>query len=150
VDEAKAAVQKVSTEIRFRTTCAPRDATVLRCNLHEGEFISTGTPLPEQAPIVLGDLSRWNVRVDIDEFDASRFHPGAPGTAFFKGQATPALKLEFVSVEPFVIPKRALTNSQQELVDARVLQVIYRVAEPNVALYIGQQLDVFVEAENGL
>jgi hypothetical protein len=31
-------------------------------------------------------------------------------------------------------------------VDARVLQVIYRVAELNVALYVGQQLDVFVEA----
>jgi hypothetical protein len=43
------------------------------------------------------------------------------------------------------VPKRALTNSQTELVDARVLQVIYRVVSEDVSLYVGQQLDVFIE-----
>jgi multidrug efflux pump subunit AcrA (membrane-fusion protein) len=145
VEESKAKVASLVTEITRRTIRAPVSGTVLRCNLHEGEYAMAGTALPENAPIVLGDLSRLRVRVDVDEFDAPRFRAGAAAQAFFKGQSGKILKLEFVGVEPFVVPKRALTNSQSELVDARVLQVIYRVSSPDVPLYVGQQLDVFIE-----
>jgi len=145
VEEARSKVAGLVTEIERRTIRAPAAGRILRCNLHEGEYAVAGNTLPESAPIVLGDLSRLRVRVDVDEFDASRFRAGAPAVAFFKGQPGRRFKLDFVCVEPFVVPKRALTNSQTELVDARVLQVIYRVSSPETPMYVGQQLDVFIE-----
>ena len=55
--------------------------------------------------------------------------------------------MEFVRFEPLVVPKKSLTGDATERVDTRVLQVIYRMvgAMPE-RLFIGQQMDVFVEA----
>lgn len=47
--------------------------------------------------------------------------------------------------EPYVIPKKSLTGDTTERVDTRVLQVIYRVRDPNAPLYVGQQMDVYIE-----
>jgi hypothetical protein len=146
-DEGAKRVEGLAVEIERRMIRAPIGGVVLRCNLHEGEYAAAGAATPEKAAIVIGDLSRLRVRVDIDEFDAARFKPGAEATAFYKGRSQPAFRLEFVAVEPFVVPKRALTNSQQELVDARTLQVIYRMGSPDARPYVGQQLDVFVAAD---
>ena len=146
-DEAAKRVEGLAVEIERRIIRAPIDGSILRCNLHEGEYAGAGEATAEKAAVVIGDLSRLRVRVDIDEFDAARFKPGAEATAFYKGRPQPAFRLEFVTVEPFVVPKRALTNSQQELVDARTLQVIYRVASSAAQLYVGQQLDVFVSVD---
>jgi hypothetical protein len=33
-----------------------------------------------------------------------------------------------------------------ERVDARVLQVIYRIEDDNLQLFVGQQMDVFIDA----
>jgi hypothetical protein len=55
--------------------------------------------------------------------------------------------LEFVRFEPLVVPKKSLTGDATERVDTRVLQVIYRmVGTVPKLLFIGQQMDVFVEA----
>jgi hypothetical protein len=54
--------------------------------------------------------------------------------------------LQFERVEPFVIPKKSLTGDNTERVDTRVLQVIYAVVAKDRPLYVGQQVDVFVEA----
>jgi hypothetical protein len=44
------------------------------------------------------------------------------------------------------VPKRSLTGSGTERVDTRVLQVIYRIAQTQTGLYVGQQMDVFIQA----
>jgi hypothetical protein len=54
--------------------------------------------------------------------------------------------LSFVRVEPFVVPKRSLTGENTERVDTRVLQVIYAVESAETTLYVGQQVDVFINA----
>ena len=54
--------------------------------------------------------------------------------------------LRFVRFEPFVVPKRSLTGDSTERVDTRVLQVIYRVERDDLPLFVGQQLDVFIDA----
>ena len=63
--------------------------------------------------------------------------------------ATPTSRrpCSFVRFEPFVVPKRSLTGDSTERVDTRVLQVIYRVERDDLPLFVGQQLDVFIEAE---
>jgi hypothetical protein len=51
-----------------------------------------------------------------------------------------------VRFEPFVVPKRSLTGDSTERVDTRVLQIIYRVERDALPLFVGQQLDVFIDA----
>ena len=57
-----------------------------------------------------------------------------------------AVSLSFVRVEPYVIPKKSLTGGNTERVDTRVLQVIYAIDTANAPLYVGQQLDVSLDA----
>lgn len=150
VAEAKAKVKQLDMEIERRTVGAPIDAVVLRCEAIIGQYAMANNPDPENAGIVIGNLTDLNVRVDIDELDAQRFREGMPAAALFKTGDGTSMALEFVRIDPFVIPKRALTNSQTELVDTRVLQVIYKVRDTKAKLYIGQQLDVYIEVSAGM
>ena len=43
------------------------------------------------------------------------------------------------------MPKRSLTGDNRERVDTRVLQVIYRFERPSFPVYVGQQVDVYIE-----
>jgi hypothetical protein len=100
----------------------------------------TSTPL-----VLLGRSKPLHVRVDVDEHEGWRVRPGAPAVGHLRGNAEVTTPLAFVRFEPFVVPKRSLTGDSTERVDTRVLQVIYRV-EGEVPLFVGQQLDVFIEA----
>jgi hypothetical protein len=50
-----------------------------------------------------------------------------------------------VRIEPLVVPKHSLTGGGSERVDTRVLQAIYAVEGSNYALYVGQQVDVYLD-----
>jgi HlyD family secretion protein len=96
---------------------------------------------------VLGNVTQLHVRVDIDEYDIPRFVPQAPARATLKGQPTKDFfPLRFVRIEPYVVPKKSLTGDNTERVDTRVLQVIYAVDTRGKRLFVGQQLDVFIDA----
>jgi len=45
-----------------------------------------------------------------------------------------------------MIASFSLTGARFERVDTRVLQVIYEIMSGNVPLFVGQQMDVFIEA----
>jgi multidrug resistance efflux pump len=143
VDRAKAQVQQVETDLDRLTTRALVDGEVLQVNVRPGEFV--GAP-PGQALIVLGNVQQLHVRVDIDEYDIPRFIPDAPARATLKGQPKESFPLKFVRVEPYVIPKKSLTGDNTERVDVRVLQVIYEIDTQGKRLFVGQQLDVFIDA----
>lgn len=116
---------------------------VLQVNVRPGESVGTA---PGQSIIVLGTVGRLHVRVDVDENDISRFKPGMKGTASPRGEPNTRFPLSFVRVEPYVIPKKSLTGGNTERVDTRVLQVIYSIDVPDPPLYVGQQLDVSIDA----
>lgn len=142
VAQARAQVEQARTELDRLWVRAPVAGEVLQVNVRPGEYV--GAP-PGQALVVLGDVGRLHVRVDIDEHDIPRFAPGQPARATPRGASRIEVPLEFVRVEPYVIPKRSLTGANSERVDTRVLQVIYAVTGgPKV--YVGQQLDVFLDA----
>jgi multidrug resistance efflux pump len=118
---------------------------VLQVNVRPGEFV--GTPA-NQPLVMLGDIDRLHVRVDIDEYDIARFDPAAGATAFPRGSLQQRYPLEFVRVEPFVIPKKSLTGDTTERVDTRVLQVIYEFDPAGrPPLFVGQQVEVFIEIQ---
>ena len=57
------------------------------------------------------------------------------------------IPVTFDRVEPYVVPKKSLTGDNTERVDTRVLQVIYRVDDNQPVLYVGMQVDVFLESD---
>ena len=54
--------------------------------------------------------------------------------------------MKFYRVEPYVVPKKSLTGESTERVDTRVLQVLYSFSTDDLPVYVGQQMDVFIEA----
>ena len=129
------------------TVRALADGEVLQVNVRPGQFAALAWREPM---VVLGDVKRLHVRVDIDENDLPMFAPHARAVATLKGRADVRFPLEFVKIEPYVIPKKSLTGDSSERVDTRVLQVIYALPDERpVPVYVGQQMDVYVEAAPG-
>jgi multidrug resistance efflux pump len=144
IDEAKAQIQQTETEIERALVRAPVAGRVLQVNVRPGEYVGA---LPGQSLVVLGDSRRLHIRVDIDEADIPRFQPGAAAQAYLRGHNRLEVPLRFVRLEPLVVPKRSLTGDNTELVDTRVLQVIYEADDAHQPLYVGQQVDVFINTE---
>ena len=95
--------------------------------------------------MILGSVTPLHVRVDVDEHDAWRVRGGAQAVASPRGNGSTRIPLEFVRFEPYVIPKKSLTGDSTERVDTRVLQVIYRIRDGEPAVYVGQQMDVYID-----
>lgn len=144
---AKVEVNAAEVEIARMNVRAPIAGQVLQVNIRAGEYVKTQTDGP--APVILGETTVLHVRADVDESDAPRFSPTARARGNVRGAQRPeeAFDLEFVRVEPYVVPKKSLTGSVIERVDTRVLQVIYRIVRPptSLNLYCGQQVDTFIE-----
>jgi multidrug resistance efflux pump len=155
VQQAEAQLAQTETELaRLRVTAprvrrpgseadAPVEFRVLQVNVRPGESVAAA---PGPGMVVLGAVGRLHVRVDIDENDIPRFRPGMPGSASPRGSPGVTFPLSFVRVEPYVIPKKSLTGGNTERVDTRVLQVIYAIDAPDPPLYVGQQVDVSLDA----
>lgn len=142
--QAEAEVATIRTEIERRSVRSPIDGRVLQVNVRVGEFAPSGvvsTPL-----MVVGSVEPLHVRVDVDEYEAWRIKNGAPATGFARGNRAISTPLEFVRFEPLIVPKRSLTGDSTERVDTRVLQVIYRFTPKDMPWFVGQQVDVFIEA----
>lgn len=144
VELAEAELKTVETEIDRCTVRSPIAGTVLQVDLREGEFVSSGTGTA--APMVIGLIEPLHLRADIDEFEIARLKPGAKAMATPRGDSGRGYELEFVRFEPLVIPKKSLTGDATERVDTRVLQAVYRVVSPDDSLFVGQQMDVFIES----
>lgn len=139
---ARAELTRAGVERDVLTVRAPRDGRALQLNIRAGEYavLSADKPL-----LVLGDVTRYQVRADVDEQNAPLVVPGAPATAFLKGSNEKRMPLTFVRIEPYVVPKKSLTGDSAERVDTRVLQLIYEFMPPPFPVYVGQQVDVFIE-----
>jgi multidrug resistance efflux pump len=142
VDQAQSQVEQVQTEIERLSVRALVDGEVLQVNVRPGEFV--GAPAT-QSLIVLGNVEQLHVRVDIDEHDIPRFQRGAAAKAALRGSPQELYPLSFVRIEPYVVPKKSLTGDNTERVDTRVLQVIYSIDSLGKRLFVGQQLDVFID-----
>jgi multidrug efflux pump subunit AcrA (membrane-fusion protein) len=141
---AHAQVRMIDTEIQRTVVTAPTDGEVLQVKLRAGEFAVAGAT--SNPMILLGRPKPLHLRVDVDEHEAWRVRPDARATAAVRGNANLNTPLTFVRFEPFVLPKKSLTGDSTERVDTRVLQVIYRIDREDLRLFIGQQMDVFIDA----
>jgi hypothetical protein len=126
---------------------APRAGTILQVNIRGGEYAQV---MPTDPLMLLGDTETLQVRADIDEVNAPLVVPGSPAVAYLKGYTDKAIPLTFDRIEPYIVPKRSLTGDNRERVDTRVLQIIYRFKKPAFPVYVGQQIDVFIERSPNL
>ncbi len=143
VQAAQADLAATQTAIDRLTVRAPMAGEVLQVNVRPGEYAATGaldTPL-----VRLGSMEQLHIRADIDENDAWRFKPNTRATAFLRGNRDIKAEVTFTRVEPYITPKTSLTGSSSERVDTRVLQVIYSFDRTTLPVYVGQQMDIFIE-----
>lgn len=143
VDTAAATEQQIEVDIARAVVHAPIAGRILQVNVRVGEFAPAGEVAK---PLVLiGDDKRMYLRVDIDENDAWRVHPHTQARAFVRGNPRLSIPLRFEYIEPYVTPKTSLTGLSTERTDVRVLQVIYCFERGTLPVYLGQQMDAFIE-----
>lgn len=152
VNIAKATVSQVEVDIERATVRAPVDGEILQVNAHIGEIYPQNSynvtqsyvNLPTSL-ILMGKVAPLQMRIDIDEEDAWRYKIGSKATAFVRGNANICFPLQYVRMEPYILPKISFTGSNIERIDTRVLQVIYSFERGNIPVYPGQLLDVYLE-----
>ena len=149
LEAAQARANSAQTEIGRLTVRAPIAGEILAVNIRKGEYVSTMGGGNAQPFIEMGQTQPLYVRIDIDEEQAARVAMGADAIVSPRGAAERRVKASFVRAEPLVVPKRSLTNSAQERVDVRVLQVLYELPESNGLFRVGQQVDAYIPADTG-
>lgn len=150
ITEADAQIKVVQKNIDISTITAPLDGQVLQVRVHVGEIadqLRINDPSDTQHPMMLfGVINPYHIRIDIDEEDLWKVVLGAPGVAFVRGNSAIKVPLTFVRYEPYVVPKLTLTGNTAERVDTRVLQLIYRFDRKELPIYMGQVMDVYIDA----
>jgi HlyD family secretion protein len=144
LENAEANLNAAKTNLDLLTVRAPADGKVLQVNVNEGEFVtattSTGTP-----PVLFGNVNQHQIRIDIDENDAWKFKKNARAIAYLRGNTAINTPIHYSYCEPYVVPKTQLSGIAREIVDVRVLQVVYVYNPKEFPAYLGQQLDVYIE-----
>lgn len=146
VQQAEATVADTRTTLDRLIVRASITGEILQLNIRDGEFALAGalnTPL-----VILGNMDKMHVRVDIDENDAWRFNKNCKAIAYLRGNRDYKVDLALAYVEPYVVPKKSLTGDSTERVDTRVLQVLYSFDRNLIPAYVGQQMDVFIETSD--
>jgi HlyD family secretion protein len=137
------------------TIRAPVDGVVLAVRTSVGSFVSSvgayGTYTQGYNPvIVIGSPQAYlGVRCYIDEILVPRLPPASQmrATMFIRGTNT-SIPLEFVRMQPYLIPKIELSDQRTERVDVRVLPIVFRFKTPqDLNVYPGQLVDVYVETK---
>lgn len=153
---SQASIKVAQTNIDRSTVRAPIDGEIFQVNVHVGEIApvvsidsiqSTSMSANQGALIFMGRTSPLCIRIDIDENDAWRFIQDSAATAFFRGNSAINFPINFVRVEPYIVPKSSFTGATYERVDTRVLQVLYSFEKGDLPIYAGQVLDVFIETK---
>jgi HlyD family secretion protein len=145
--QAQAELKSSETNLELLTVRASVDGQVLQLKVHPGEFAPASLAVVGQpALILLGSVTPLHVRVDVDENDASRASATAPAVGYLRGNKDISSPLRFMRFEPYVVPKKSLTGDTTERVDTRVLQIIYSFERNELPIFVGQQMDVFIEA----
>jgi HlyD family secretion protein len=136
------------------TLRAPSDGIVRSIQATVGSYVSSQGAYDSYTQgmdplIVMGAPDdHLQVRAYIDEILIDRMaDPSKLGAEMFIRGTDKHVTLTFVRVQPFVSPKIELSDERQELVDVRVLPVIFSFASPkSLNVYPGELVDVYVSA----
>jgi multidrug resistance efflux pump len=119
LEAARARLQAAEASLARRVVTAPGAGTVLWSRYRAGEFYAAGS----QALFVLGDTSRLQVRVDVDEIDAGRVAVDAAATIRIEGSAEQT-QGRVVSLSPKMGRKNLLVETPTARNDVRIREVL--------------------------
>ncbi len=139
VDLAKAQLVEAQAMLTKTLIHSPIAGVVLRRHKRTGESATAGTPI-----LTVGDTSRMNVRVEVDETDVARVALGmkawvtapAYGERKFTGKVT--------RVGLILGRKKIRTDAPTERLDAKVLETLVELDEP-AGMPVGLRVDAYVE-----
>jgi multidrug resistance efflux pump len=144
VRQAEAQARAALTDLDRLTVRAPVGGKCLRVRVQPGEYLQPGGA---EGAVVLGSIKDFLLRVEVDQEDAWRVKQGAQAVAYMRGAPQHGVDLEFVRIEPYIQPKKNLAQSGAERVDTRVLEVVFQFRNDAENIYVGQQMDVYIEAQ---
>jgi multidrug efflux pump subunit AcrA (membrane-fusion protein) len=143
---ARARLALARSSLSRREVVAPRAAVVLLSRFHEGEFFGVG-----QSPMfVLGDTSKLQVRLEVDEIDAFRIKEGAMCTLYADDNRALATATVF-RMAPQMGRRGLSIEAPTARADVRVREVFVETAGSG-ALVPGQRVwghVVPIESSNG-
>jgi multidrug efflux pump subunit AcrA (membrane-fusion protein) len=140
VKQAEANIERIRAEIDKTVVRSPIDGSVIEIKTHAGEY-------PSYPMMIIGDTQELDLKVSINQFDAPYFNKKAKAVAYVQGDPNTQIELEFLRLTPYLTSKQNIANDVKEVVDTKVLQVVYRIKNQNAPLYVGQPMDVYIEAE---
>jgi len=131
---AGARLRLAQASLESRRIAAPRSGTVLLSRFHPGEFYQPGAgPL-----FVLGDMTRLQVRLEVDEIDASELSVGAP-CALVSDGGVPLAQGKIVRVAPKMGRRGLPLESPTARADVRIREAFVEIPS-TAALVPGQRV----------
>jgi HlyD family secretion protein len=145
IEQAKAYLNLATIVLDKLTVKAPIDGLIMKVGIRLGERITEAVTSP-QGLILMGNTNPLHIRVQIDENDAWRFDAQSKAFAYLKSNRNIRFALKLVRVEPYAQQKQQLSGESTELIDTRIIECVYQMPDDSKGIYIGQQMDVFIEA----
>jgi HlyD family secretion protein len=154
VEQTKACSASAALLAKF-TIRAPADGIILSLDAAAGSYVSPqgayNSYTQGMSPLIVmgARMPQLQVRSYIDEILIPRLKGARQISAemFIRGSNV-RVPLSFLRIQPYVSPKIELSDQRQELVDVRVLPVIFRFRRPpQLNVYPGQLVDVYVNAK---
>lgn len=142
LDESLAAMTKAEVMLDLHNVVAPIDGKVLKLSVRPGEFALANS---EKQYLLLASDAGYNVRAQIDEYNLADLRENPVAEIAVRGSREANLQASLLRIEPYVEAKRNLSSQGKELVDTRVLEVIFKIDETKKQLFIGQQVDVYIK-----
>jgi HlyD family secretion protein len=136
------------------TIRAPCDGVVLAVQATAGSYVSPQGAYNEYTegldPLIIMATAQGHleVRAYVDEILVHELPNGTHMKAemFIRGTSA-SVPLQFVRIQPYISPKIELSDQRQELVDVRVLPIIFDFERPReLHVYPGELVDVYVQA----
>lgn len=134
VDAARARLEAAKAAWGRRRILAPKAATVLLSPYHQGEFFDVG----RSALFVLGDLSRLQVRLEVDEVDALTLKVGAR-CALYSDAELHLGDGSIVSLAPKMGRRALPLDTPTARADVRVREAIVEIGQTS-KLIVGQRV----------
>ncbi|MCH9754110.1 MAG: efflux RND transporter periplasmic adaptor subunit [Alphaproteobacteria bacterium] len=141
--EAKTNLKLAEAKFNNLTVKSPVDAHILKVNIKAGEYLGNNG----EQPVIIGNLHKMHVRVEIDETDINRINQDARAVGILRSNSKSKIPLKFIKYDPYFMPKSNLNNDITEKIDTRVIELLYEFNNDKIGAFPGQRMDVFIEEE---
>ncbi|KTC79533.1 efflux RND transporter periplasmic adaptor subunit [Legionella cherrii] len=138
------------------TLRSPIDGIILRVGVALGDY---GSPLGRfdtytqaMLPVVEMGVTKpfMEVRCFVDEILVPTLPSSShlEATMFVRGVSNRGIPLEFIKIQPYLIPNIQLSNERTERVDVRVLPVLFKFTKPeDINIFPGQLVDIYIKGK---